>query len=202
MKDLFENTPYIAILRGILPEEVLNFAKILLDLHFPIIEVPLNSPEPLESIRLLSETYGSQIVIGAGTVTQTAQVEDVAQAGGKIIVMPHCDEKIIKRAKQLGLYCAPGFSTISEAFTALKAGADLLKFFPAESLNSNLLKDWKAVLPQEALIVPVGGITPHNMAPYWKMGVVGFGLGSALYTAGMELHQFHQNACDFIRALS
>ncbi len=201
MKKLFQKVPYIAILRGIQPEEVLDFAQVLVDLKFPVIEVPLNSPNPLESIQQLAKTYGNQVVIGAGTVTSELSVVEVYHAGGKMIVMPHCDPKIIALSKQIGMYCVAGVSTITEAFAALHAGADLLKFFPASSLNPQLIKDWQTVLPEETMIFPVGGITPDNMAPYLKLGAAGFGLGSALYKAGLNLRQFQKNANDFMQAL-
>ncbi|MBF0279106.1 MAG: 2-dehydro-3-deoxy-6-phosphogalactonate aldolase [SAR324 cluster bacterium] len=202
MKKLFREVPYIAILRGIQSEEVLEYAQVLVNLNFPVIEVPLNSPDPLESIELLARNYRNRVVIGAGTVINERDVVEVYHAGGKIIVMPHCNETIVALSKQMGMYCVAGVSTISEAFTALQAGADMLKFFPASSLNPQLIKDWQTVLPEETMIFPVGGITPVNMDPFWKLGASGFGLGSALYKAGLGLGPFKKNAEAFIKALS
>jgi 2-dehydro-3-deoxyphosphogalactonate aldolase len=172
----------------------------LAEAGFRIIEVPLNSPQPLRSIELLARELGAHCLVGAGTVTSAAQVEAVAQAGGRLIVMPHGDAGVVHAAKALGLWCAPGIATPTEGFAALAAGADALKLFPAELLAPAVLKALRAVFPPEALFLPVGGITPLNLAAYVAAGASGFGLGSALYKPGLSLAQLKANAAAFVQA--
>ena len=194
--------PLVAILRGLAPEEALGMGQTLVDAGFSIIEVPLNSPRPFESISILQESLGRRALIGAGTVLSTDAVDSVAAAGGKLIVMPHCNTKVISYAKSLGLYCVPGIATPTEAFAALDAGADALKLFPAESAAPAVVKAMLAVLPKSTRILPVGGIAPDTMADYWAAGAAGFGLGSALYKAGMSVDQVGTNAAAFIEAIN
>ncbi|WP_319567303.1 2-dehydro-3-deoxy-6-phosphogalactonate aldolase [Cohaesibacter marisflavi] len=194
--------PLVAILRGLAPEEALGMGQTLVDAGFSIIEVPLNSPRPFESISILQESLGRRALIGAGTVLSTDAVDSVAAAGGKLIVMPHCNTKVISYAKSLGLYCVPGIATPTEAFAALDAGADALKLFPAESAAPAVVKAMLAVLPKSTRILPVGGIAPDTMADYWAAGAAGFGLGSALYKAGMPVDQVGSNAAAFIEAIN
>jgi 2-dehydro-3-deoxyphosphogalactonate aldolase len=186
--------PLIAVLRGISPEEIPAIGAALADNGFRILEVPMNSPEPLESIALLAKSFGERCLTGAGTVIKVADVTGVAQAGGRLIVMPHADVAIIREAKRLGLSCVPGVSTLTEAFAALDAGADGLKMFPAELLSPAVLKAWRAVLPSDALVFAVGGIRPDNMAPYWEAGADGFGTGSNLYKPGASVRDVHRAA--------
>ena len=181
--------PLIAVLRGIAPEEIPSIAGALTDNGFRILEVPLNSPHPFASISQLADLFGDRCLTGAGTVLQVADVARVAQAGGRLIVMPHADVAIIREAKRLGLVCAPGVATMTEAFAALEAGADGLKMFPAELLSPAVLRAWRAVLPREVLVFAVGGIRPDNMAPYWDAGANGFGTGSNLYQPGVPADQ-------------
>jgi 2-dehydro-3-deoxyphosphogalactonate aldolase len=176
--------PLIAVLRGITPEEIPTISEALIAEGFRVLEVPLNSPRPFESIRLLADACGDQCLVGAGTVLAVADVARVRDAGGKVVVMPHADTAVIREAKALGLVCVPGVSTPTEAFAALAAGADGLKMFPAEALPPGALKAWRAVLPRDALVFAVGGIRPDNMAPYWTAGATGFGTGSNLYAPG------------------
>ena len=176
--------PLIAVLRGITPEEVPAISGALIAEGFRVLEVPLNSPRPFESIRLLAKACGEQCLVGAGTVLAVADVARVRDAGGKVVVMPHADTAVIREAKALGLVCVPGVATPTEAFAALAAGADGLKMFPAEALPPGALKAWRAVLPRDALVFAVGGIRPDNMAPYWTAGATGFGTGSNLYAPG------------------
>jgi 2-dehydro-3-deoxyphosphogalactonate aldolase len=176
--------PLIAVLRGISPPEIPPVAGALTDHGFRMLEVPLNSPDPFTSIRLLADTFGERCLTGAGTVLKVADVERVAAAGGRLIVMPHADVAIIREAKRLGLVCAPGVATLTEAFAALDAGADGLKMFPAELLSAAVLKAWRAVLPKDVLVFAVGGIRPDNMAAHWAAGANGFGTGSNLYRPG------------------
>jgi 2-dehydro-3-deoxyphosphogalactonate aldolase len=200
MRKWLETLPLIAILRGIRPDEAVDVGRVLVDGGFRIIEVPMNSPEPLESIRRLSETFGRNCLIGAGTVLQPERVTEVAAHGGKVIVMPHSDTKVIAAAKREGLYCIPGVATPTEAFSAIHAGADAIKLFPAEQLGPPVLKAWRAVISRDIAILPVGGITPESMASYMDAGASGFGLGSALYVPRRDLDDIRQRARTFAEA--
>jgi 2-dehydro-3-deoxyphosphogalactonate aldolase len=195
-----DSLPLVAILRGITPEEALPIGRALVAEGFGVIEVPLNSPEPLESIRLLSAELGQRCLIGAGTVLQPEKVAQVEAAGGRLIVMPHADTAVISAAKRAGMYCVPGVATPTEAFAAIHAGADAIKLFPAELLTPIVLKAWRAVMPRDLPMLPVGGITPDNMAPYLAAGADGFGLGSALYTPGRDVDDVGRRARAFAQA--
>jgi 2-dehydro-3-deoxyphosphogalactonate aldolase len=190
--------PLIAILRGLRPDEAPGIGGALLEAGFCALEVPLNSPEPFESIRVLAKEVGR--LVGAGTVLRPDDVERVAKAGGRLVVMPHGDPSVIREAKRQDLLCVPGVATPSEAFAALDAGADALKLFPAEMLPPPVVKAWRAVLPKNLWLMPVGGITPEAMAPYLAAGADGFGLGSALYRAGMDRAAVSANAARFVQA--
>jgi 2-dehydro-3-deoxyphosphogalactonate aldolase len=196
-----ERWPLIAILRGIKPAEALDIGAVLVEAGFCIIEVPLNSPEPFASIIKLSKKFGDNVLIGAGTVTDWEQVPKVADAGGRIIVMPHADERIVEAARQRNLYAVPGFATVTEGFRMIKAGADAIKLFPAEGNPPKVLKALRAVLPKDMPVLPVGGITANNMKEYWDAGADGFGLGSALYKPGDTAERVAQSAKDFSVAL-
>ena len=198
LRQLLEGLPLIAILRGIRPREVPAAADVLTSAGFRIIEIPLNSPEPLESLRHLAGRTG--LLAGAGTVLSTAEVEAVAAAGGRLMVAPNADREVIAAAKRLGMVALPGVATPTEAFTALAAGADGLKMFPAEILPPKAVKAWRAVLPASIALLPVGGITPESMADYLAAGADGFGLGSALYKPGMSAGELGQRAQAFARA--
>jgi 2-dehydro-3-deoxyphosphogalactonate aldolase len=192
--------PLVAILRGIRPEESVDAGHALSAAGFRVIEVPMNSPEPLESIRLLASTFGDHCLIGAGTVLNVEQVVQIAAAGGRLIVMPHADTTVIMAAKRAGLYCVPGVATPTEAFAAIHAGADAIKLFPAEQLGPHVLKAWRAVVPRTVPVLPVGGITPESMAPYIAAGADGFGLGSALYVPGRSADEIGVRARAFAQA--
>jgi 2-dehydro-3-deoxyphosphogalactonate aldolase len=200
MREHLTQMPLIAILRGITPEEAVPVGLALAEAGFRIIEVPLNSPQPLQSIERLVRELDTRCLVGAGTVMGAAQVDAVAQAGGRLIVMPHGDEAVIRAAKARGLYCAPGIATPTEGFAALAAGADALKLFPAELLTPAVLKALRAVFPSEVLFVPVGGITPQNLAAYAAAGADGFGLGSALYRPGAAAPAVAARARAFVSA--
>jgi len=193
-----ERMPLIAILRGIKPAEAAEVARTLVDAGFTIIEVPLNSPEPFESIRAIVDECGDEALIGAGTVMSPQQVRDVKAAGGRLIVMPHSDSEVIISTKSEGMIVAPGIATPNEAFGALKNGADALKLFPAEGAPPNVLKAMLAVLPTGTSVVPVGGIDPDTLASYWNVGAKGFGLGSALYKPGKEIEEIAVDAKRFV----
>ncbi|MGH8692878.1 MAG: 2-dehydro-3-deoxy-6-phosphogalactonate aldolase [Burkholderiales bacterium] len=200
--DWLKRWPLVAILRGIRPGEALDIGTMLVETGFTIIEVPLNSPEPFASIVRLAKRLGDQVLVGAGTVTDWEQVTKIADAGGRVIVMPHADERVIEAAKRRNLFVVPGFATPTEAFRMINAGADAIKLFPAEANPPKVLKSLRAVLPKEIPILPVGGITPQNMTDYWVAGADGFGLGSALYKPGMTVEQVAQSAADFRLALN
>ena len=192
--------PLVAILRGITPAEAADVGDVLVEAGFRILEVPLNSPDPLRSIGIMQERFGHRALVGAGTVLSPARVDEVAAAGGKIIVMPHADVAVIRAAKAAGLYCLPGVSTPTEAFAALDAGADALKIFPAELVGPRVLKAWRAVLPKDLALMPVGGIEPGNMAAYVAAGANGFGIGGALYAPGRALSDTTTRAQAFAQA--
>jgi 2-dehydro-3-deoxyphosphogalactonate aldolase len=164
-----------------------------------IIEVPLNSPQPLESLRLLAAQVEGETLIGAGTVLTVDEVYAVAETGARLIVAPNADPAVIARAKSLGLFCLSGVATPSEAFAALKAGADGLKLFPAEALPPAAMKAWLAVLPAGTLLVPVGGISTESMAGYVAAGAAGIGIGSSLYKPGVSAAELKERADNFIR---
>jgi len=193
--------PLIAILRGITTADVIDIATVLIEKKFKIIEIPLNSPNPIESIRLLANRFGDDALIGAGTVTDTASVRLIAEAGGKLVVMPNGNKDVVQAAKERGLTAIPGIATPTEAFAMIEAGADALKLFPAEGIPPTALKAMKAVLPDTLPILPVGGITPERMVEYQKAGASGFGLGSALYKPGMSVSEVEHNANQFNQAL-
>lgn len=190
----------IAILRGVRPAEVEAIGKTLYEAGLRIIEVPLNSPEPLLSIAALRRCLPADCVVGAGTVLGPEQVSQVQAAGGELIVMPHSDPAIITATKAAGLYSAPGVATVTEAYAALAAGADVLKLFPAEQLGPAVLKAWRAVIPMSVTLLPVGGIATTSIAPFTSVGASGFGLGSALYQPGMNATTVGLNAKAFVAA--
>ncbi|KAF1029917.1 MAG: 2-dehydro-3-deoxy-6-phosphogalactonate aldolase [Burkholderia plantarii] len=198
----FAACPLVAILRGITPDEAPAHGLALLEAGFRLIEVPLNSPDPLASIAALRAALPPEVLVGAGTVLRPDLVDEVARAGGELIVMPHNDASVIGRAKALGLACAPGVATPSEAFAALRAGADVLKMFPAEQLGAVAVKAWRAVIDARVPLVPVGGVMPDNMGPYLSAGANGFGLGSALYRPGQGVELTARQARAYVKGLA
>ncbi|MGZ5181248.1 MAG: 2-dehydro-3-deoxy-6-phosphogalactonate aldolase [Ramlibacter sp.] len=191
--------PLVAILRGLTPAEAVTVGEVLVDAGFRILEVPLNSPDPLASISALAHAF-PQAWVGAGTVLQRGDVGSVQAAGGRLVVAPNFDAEVVQEARDLDLVALPGVATPTEAFAALEAGASGLKLFPAEMMGPPVVKALRAVLPREALLLPVGGITPASLAPYRAAGADGFGIGSALYQPGMALDQLRERALDFIAA--
>jgi len=192
--------PLVAILRGITPAESPAILRALIGEGFLLIETPLNSPEPFASIRAMRAIAPPEALIGAGTVRTAQEVEALAVAGGDLIVMPHADVAVIAAAKARGLIALPGAATPTEGFAALNAGADALKAFPAEMIAPAVVKAWRAVIPANVPILPVGGITPDNMAPYLAAGATGFGLGSALYRPGDSAARVAERAAAFVAA--
>lgn len=193
--------PLVAILRGITPPEADAIGEALVAAGIRLIEVPLNSPNPLASIEALSRRLGDRAMIGAGTVTTPAEVVEVRKAGGRLIVSPNVDEAVIAETVAAGLASLPGFLTPSEAFTALRAGAHALKLFPAEGTLPATLKAIRAVLPPRTRVLPVGGITPEVLQPWLDAGAAGFGLGSALYRNGDGATEVAERAAKFVAAL-
>jgi 2-dehydro-3-deoxyphosphogalactonate aldolase len=176
--------PVIAILRGILPADALAVGEALLDSGISVIEVPLNSPEPLASIAQLQREFGADALIGAGTVLSAQQVAEVAAAGGQLIVSPNVNIEVIARARALGLESLPGFLTATEAFTAAAAGAAHLKLFPASSMGLGHLKAIREVLPRSIEVWAVGGAGAHDLSRWLHQGARGIGVGSSLYMPG------------------
>jgi len=182
----FAACPLVAILRGLTPGEAPAIGDALVDAGFTLIEVPLNSPEPLKSIKILSERIGDRAMIGAGTVLEVQQVRDVHAAKGRFIVSPNVDKAVISQTRWLGMDSLPGFYTPTEAFTAIAAGATALKLFPADGAQPAMLKAQRAVLPRDMKVLVVGGINAGNMAQWHSVGADGFGLGSNLYKPGKK----------------
>jgi 2-dehydro-3-deoxyphosphogalactonate aldolase len=200
LKQALKENGLVAILRGLRPEEAPAVGDTLYQAGFRVIEVPLNSPQPLDSIGLLRQRLPSDCLIGAGTVLTPEQVIQVKDAGGQVIVMPHSDPKVLRAAKAAGLFLSPGVATPTEAFAALAEGADVLKLFPAEQMSPAVVKAWLAVLPAGTVLLPVGGITPDNMRAFVEAGVKGFGLGSGLYKPGMTAADVQDRATAYVRA--
>jgi 2-dehydro-3-deoxyphosphogalactonate aldolase len=196
----FTALPLIAILRGVTPDDAVAIGTAVCAAGFRVVEIPLNSPHPLDSIRRLAAAIGDRAAVGAGTVLSAADVAAVAKAGGTLIVSPNADAVVIQATKSAGLVSCPGAATPTEGFAALAAGADALKLFPAEQMPPAVVKAWRAVFPQHVPLVPVGGITPATMAAYRAAGASGFGLGSALYTPGMTADAVRAAANAFVAA--
>ena len=196
-----QRSPLIAILRGVRPEQVTEIGAGLIRAGIAILEVPLNSPDPVESIRRLVAEFGTQALVGAGTVTRVTEVEAVAAAGGRLLVMPHADAAPVARAKALGMIAIPGFFSPSEAFAMIAAGADGLKLFPAEAASPKVLRSLRAVLPREIPVLPVGGINAAGMAAWRDAGAAGFGIGSALYKPGMSAAEVERKAQSLVAVL-
>jgi 2-dehydro-3-deoxyphosphogalactonate aldolase len=200
IRDYLTPVPFCAVLRGISPAEIPAVADALTAEGFRILEVPLNSPQPLDSIGELARRCADNVLVGAGTVLQVDDVARVRDAGGKLIVMPHGDVAIVREAKRLGLVCIPGVATPTEAFAVLAAGADALKMFPCEALPPAALRAWRAVLPRDTIVLAVGGMKPDTLAPYWAAGANGFGTGSNLYAPGADPHEVRRAASAYAAA--
>ncbi|VVT15070.1 2-oxo-3-deoxygalactonate 6-phosphate aldolase [Sphingomonas sp. EC-HK361] len=196
----FAALPLIAILRGIRPDEIEPVGAALASAGFTLIEVPLNSPDPFESIARLAKACGDAAMVGAGTVLATADVARVRDAGGRMIISPNTDTAVIEATVAAGMASLPGYFTPSEAFAAIHAGASALKLFPAEAASPAVLKAQRAVLPKAIPVLAVGGITPEGMAPWRAAGADGFGLGSAIYKPGMTAKDVGDAACRFVAA--
>ena len=193
--------PLIAILRGVTPQEAPGIAEALIDSGITTIEVPLNSPDPLESIGALAQRFGSDALIGAGTVLTTGQVDAVAEAGGKLIVSPNCDATVIRHTKARNMQSWPGVFTPTEAFAALDAGADGLKLFPGVMAGPAGLAALRAILPPGTLVYAVGGAGSENFGDWLAASADGFGIGSALYKPGLDADEVRSRAKTLVHAL-
>ena len=201
LKGYLARCPLIAILRGIRPDEAVAVTTSLELRGIAIVEVPLNSPDPMTSIAALARAFGDRLLIGAGTVMTEAQVGEIAAAGGKLIVTPHADAAVVRAAKRHGLLAVPGIFTPAEAFAMLDAGADALKLFPAEGASPAMLRSMRAVLPFGTMVLPVGGIDASNMGAWRAAGAVGFGIGSAIYKQGDSVETVSAKALALVAAL-
>lgn len=190
----------IAILRGITPAEAIPIARALVDAGITRIEVPLNSPQPMTSIVAMVDKLGAVAQVGAGTVLTADQVQDVKDAGGRLVVSPNCDPEVIRATKKLGMQSWPGVMTPTDCFAALKAGADGLKLFPGSLIGPEGLKAIRAVLPKGVQVYAVGGAGPQNFAEWAKAGATGFGIGTALYTPGLSVAEVAERAASIVAA--
>jgi 2-dehydro-3-deoxyphosphogalactonate aldolase len=193
-----DECPLVAIIRGVTPEEADAIGDAIYQGGIRIIEVPLNSPDPLKSIERLSAKFGERMLVGAGTVLRAEEVDSVKRAGGRIVVSPDANPQVIAAAAEAGLVSSPGYFTPSEAFAAIRAGAHALKLFPAEGASPAMLKSQLAVIPKGIPVLAVGGISPDNMRPWLDAGASGFGLGSGLYKPGQSAAETLEKAKAFV----
>lgn len=200
-EDALTQCNLIAILRGITPDEALPIGETLIEAGWRIIEVPLNSPDPLKSIEMLQKRFGDQALIGAGTVLTPAQVADVAATGAKVIISPNANLSVIEASAAKGMISLPGVATPTEAFAAIGAGATGVKAFPAEAIPPVVIKAWKAVLPKHIPVLAVGGVTPDNMKVFTEAGAAGFGIGGSLYKPGSDVASVTEKARQFVEAM-
>ena len=201
MSDLFEgHRPLVAILRGLDPNDAVAIGRELIEAGFGIIEVPLNSPDPLRSIGALANAYGEHAIIGAGTVLTTQQVDAVRGANGRLIVSPNMDVDVIAHTRETGGLSFPGVFTPTEAFDAIKAGCHALKFFPASLHGPDGVKAIKAVLPPEIPVLAVGGVSVPTIGEWWDAGCAGFGIGSNIFKIGWSADQVGEQARAFVAA--
>lgn len=196
-----QQCPLVAIIRGVTPDEAEAIGEAIFDAGIRIIEVPLNSPDPLASIDRLAEKFGDRALVGAGTVLAPEKVEEVKAAGGGIVVAPNSDISVIRATVAAGLVSLPGYFTPTEGFAALAAGATGLKLFPAEGASPAVLKAQRAVLPKDVPVIVVGGISPDNLQPWLDAGANGFGLGSGLYKPGQSPQETADKARAYVAGL-
>lgn len=201
LRAYLDQCPLVAIIRGVIPDEAVAIGRAILDSGIRIIEVPLNSPDPLASIERLASSLGKDALIGAGTVLSAADVDRVKGAGGRLVVSPNTDPDVIGASVAAGMISLPGFFTPSEAFAAIAAGAHALKLFPAEGAGPAFVRAQRAVLPADIPLLAVGGIAPDTMQPWLDAGADGFGLGSGLYTSGRSADETRTRARSYVAGL-
>ena len=197
----FAACPLVAIIRGVTPDEAEAIGAAIFDAGIRIIEVPLNSPEPFDSIARLAQTLGDRALIGAGTVLDPGQVAEVKAAGGRLIIAPNTNPEVIRATVAAGLVSSPGYFTPSEAFSAIAAGAQVLKFFPAEAATPGVIRAQKAVLPKAVPVIVVGGVAPETMSTWLEAGADGLGLGSGLYRPGQSAEATAARAQAYVAGL-
>ena len=201
IRHYLQQCPLVAIIRGVTPDEAEGIGAAVFEAGIRIIEVPLNSPDPLASVRRLADSLGDRALIGAGTVLDPSQVSEVQAAGGRLIVSPNTDPSVIRATVAAGLISSPGYFTPSEAFTAIEAGAHALKFFPAEAATPGVLKAQRAVFPKDAPLIVVGGVKPDSLGAWREAGADGFGLGSGLYKPGQSPAETAEKARSYMAGL-
>ena len=201
LRDALDACPFVAILRGVRPEEAAQIGAALWGAGVRLIEVPLNSPDPFVSIERLADAAPAGVTIGAGTVLAPEEVDPVVDAGGALVVAPNLEPAVVRRAREREVAVLPGVATPTEAFRALGLGADGLKLFPGEALPPPVVKAWRAVLPAKTLLLPVGGVTPASVPAWRAAGADGFGVGSALYAPGRSAREVADRTVAFLRAL-
>jgi 2-dehydro-3-deoxyphosphogalactonate aldolase len=201
-KRYFDPCPLVAIIRGVTPDEVEAVGEAIFAAGIRIIEVPLNSPDPFESIRRLSARMGDRALVGAGTVLNVGQVREVERAGGRLVVSPNTNPDVIRATIHAGMVSAPGYFTPSEAFAAIDAGATALKLFPAEAASHIVVNAQRAVLPKDLPLLIVGGVTPESMQPWLAAGANGFGLGSGVYRPGQDTEEVGAQARAYVQVLA
>ena len=199
-EEALDESGVIAIIRGVKPDEAEAIGDALHQAGVRIVEVPLNSPEPYDSIRRLADAFHGRLFIGGGTILDTDQVEAVAAAGGRLMVSPNTNPGVIRKAVVIGMIPFPGFATASEAFAAIEAGAKHLKLFPASTYGVGHLKALKAVLPKDVMVAPVGGVGAADMATWRRAGASCFGIGSEIYQPGMNPEEVHRRALQLVQA--
>lgn len=197
----FDQCPLVAIIRGVTPADAADVGQALFDSGFRIIEVPLNSPDPFASIRIIAGLLGDTALVGAGTVLDPADVRRVKEAGGRIVVSPNMNPAVIEATVAAGLVSSPGVFTPSEAFAALDSGAHVLKLFPAEAASPRVVRAIRAVLPKDVPLVIVGGVTPESVGGWLEAGADGFGLGGGLYKPGQSADETRRKARAYLDAL-
>jgi 2-dehydro-3-deoxyphosphogalactonate aldolase len=201
LRNFLDQCPLIAIIRGVTPADAEAIGDAIHEGGIRIIEVPMNSPEPLKSIELLAKKFGDSVLVGAGTVLTVGQVEEVRAAGGRIVVAPNTNVEVIAATAEAGLVSCPGYFTPSDAFAAIAAGAVGLKLFPAEGASPAVLKAQLAVIPKDVPVMAVGGIKPDNMQPWLDAGASGFGLGGGLYQPGQSAADTLEKTCAYVAGL-
>jgi 2-dehydro-3-deoxyphosphogalactonate aldolase len=201
LADALDAMPLVAILRGVPPHEAIGIGEAVVEAGIRIVEVPLNSPDPYTSIAMLSGALRGRALVGAGTVLTEAEVDRVAEAAGALVVSPNTKPAVIRRTKLKGMVSLPGFLTPSEAFAALDAGCDALKLFPAEMAPPSIVRAMRAVLPRQARLLVVGGVSPETIGPYLTVGVDGFGVGSDLYKPGRDADDVGLRAAALVAAV-